>query len=199
MLLAVADLDGDERDDVAVANDFSDSVSVLFGNGDGSVTNLGELDTGPFPIAVAIADFDGDGILDIATADADPSATSTVSVLAGAGGRSFAAAASYAVGLDPNGIAVADLNGDGAPDIATANLGSDSISVLLSGSAAGDCPGDCNSDGSVSVSELITGVNIALELRSVDACAAVDFDANGVVSVAELIRAVNSALEGCPS
>jgi hypothetical protein len=43
---------------------------------------------------------------------------------------SFAAAKSYATGKDPGAIAIADLNGDGKPDLVTANSGN-TVSVLL--------------------------------------------------------------------
>ena len=58
------------------------------------------------------------------------------------------------------------------------------------------CAGDCNNDGSVVVSELITGVNIALGKMRATVCSAMDsIDQNAEVSVGELIRAVRSAAE----
>lgn len=59
------------------------------------------------------------------------------------------------------------------------------------------CTGDCNGDGTVTVDELISGVNIALGNRSVDACVVFDTNGDGQVAVSELIRAVNNALAGC--
>jgi hypothetical protein len=61
----------------------------------------------------------------------------------------------------------------------------------------GPCAGDCNGNGSVSVSELVLGVNIALGGAELAACAVLDHDRNGAVSVGELIAAVNAALDGC--
>jgi hypothetical protein len=53
-------------------------------------------------------------------------------VLLGNGDGSFQAASSYAVGDNPNSVAVADLDGDSAPDLVTANLSSsDDVTVLL--------------------------------------------------------------------
>jgi hypothetical protein len=48
---------------------------------------------------------------------------------------SFAAPKSYATGVWPSGLAVADVNGDGRADLATANYGegANSVSVLLNG------------------------------------------------------------------
>ena len=59
------------------------------------------------------------------------------------------------------------------------------------------CAGDCDGDGAVSVSELITAVNIALDSRAPTACPAIDTNANGQVTVDELVRAVANALNGC--
>lgn len=62
---------------------------------------------------------------------------------------------------------------------------------------ARSCVGDCNADDTVSVAELITGVNIALGSRAVESCASLDSDENGDVTVNELITAVNNALNDC--
>jgi ELWxxDGT repeat protein len=61
------------------------------------------------------------------------------------------------------------------------------------------CPGDCLGDGVVAISDLITGVNIALERAALDGCANLDRDGNGRVSIDELIGALNSSLGGCPT
>jgi hypothetical protein len=60
------------------------------------------------------------------------------------------------------------------------------------------CNGDCDGDGTLTVDEVITGVNIALGNISVCECMPCDTDYNGVISVAELIKAVHLALTGCP-
>jgi len=59
------------------------------------------------------------------------------------------------------------------------------------------CVGDCNSDGSVAINELITGVNIALGSSPLSACPSIDADDDGEVGINELITAVNNALNGC--
>src|SRR5208337_2989314 len=53
------------------------------------------------------------------------------SVLLGNGDGTFQPQQTYSVGMFPFGIAVADFNGDGFPDIATANAQSNTVSVLL--------------------------------------------------------------------
>jgi Ca2+-binding EF-hand superfamily protein len=62
----------------------------------------------------------------------------------------------------------------------------------------GVCAGDCDGNGTVSISELVRGVSIALGQAALDRCTRVDANGDGVVSVAELIRAVGHALNGCP-
>jgi hypothetical protein len=71
--------------------------------------------------------------------------------------------------------------------------------IWLPAPARGQCIGDCNGDGMVSINELILGVNIALGTASVDDCPAFDPDGNGMVGINELIAAVNNALNGCPA
>ena len=59
------------------------------------------------------------------------------------------------------------------------------------------CTGDCNHDDTVTVDELIKGVNIALGTASVDTCLDMDANGDGAVTINELIAAVNRALNGC--
>jgi hypothetical protein len=59
------------------------------------------------------------------------------------------------------------------------------------------CSGDCDGDLRVTVSELITGVRIALGMAGTAACPAMDGDGNGIVTIAELVQGVRAALEGC--
>jgi hypothetical protein len=63
--------------------------------------------------------------------------------------------------------------------------------------APSTCAGDCGDDRQVTVDDLITGVNIALENLAVAVCTAFDRNGDGRVTVDELIGAVNSALDGC--
>src|SRR5262245_31932154 len=61
------------------------------------------------------------------------------------------------------------------------------------------CVGDCRNDGSVSIADLILGVNISLGSQPLSACNAMDGEGNGDVSISDLIRAVNNSLNGCPA
>jgi hypothetical protein len=59
------------------------------------------------------------------------------------------------------------------------------------------CVGDCNAGGSVSIAELITGVNIALGQAPFPRCPALDRDHDDRVGIDELVAAVRYALNGC--
>jgi len=59
------------------------------------------------------------------------------------------------------------------------------------------CTGDCNFSGSVTIDELVRGVNIALGTSTVDVCVSLDRDLSGTVTIDELVTAVGNALNGC--
>jgi hypothetical protein len=76
--VAAADLNGDGKPDLAVANRDADNVSVLLNNGDGTFAPGPGFPAGDDPYSVAAADLNGDGKPDLAVANAG---ASTVSVL----------------------------------------------------------------------------------------------------------------------
>lgn len=59
------------------------------------------------------------------------------------------------------------------------------------------CSGDCDNDRAVALSELITGAQISLSLRSISDCPAANADTDDNVDIHELILAVRAALFGC--
>jgi hypothetical protein len=125
--LAVADLDGDGKQDVATANYGGKSVSVLLGDGTGTFQAKVDYLTGGALESVVVADFNGDQKKDVATADYG----GNVSVLLGKGDGTFQAHLDFPVDSQAMDVAVADLNGDGWQDLVTANNGASSVSVLL--------------------------------------------------------------------
>ena len=77
--VAIRDLTGDGKPDLAVANFASNTVSVLRGNGNGTFGTRIDFGTGNKPISVAIEDLNGDGKPDLAAANYG---SNTLSVLA---------------------------------------------------------------------------------------------------------------------
>src|SRR4030065_721925 len=122
-----SDLDGDVDLDLVTANLFSDSVSILKNNGDGTFAAKVDYATGTVPYSVFAADLDGDGDFDLAVANLG---SNTVSVLKNNGDGTFAPKVDYATGVTPVSVFASDLDGDGDFDLATANLGDYSVSIL---------------------------------------------------------------------
>ena len=127
--VAIADLNGDRKLDLAVSNENS-SVYVLVNPGDGKFRARRAYRTGPDPAAIAIGDLNADGKPDLVTANlGSVEDGKTVSVLLNSGGGAFALRRDFATGRLPHSVAIGDLNGDGKPDLVTANA--ESVSVLL--------------------------------------------------------------------
>ena len=60
------------------------------------------------------------------------------------------------------------------------------------------CVGDCDHTDTVSINELVRGVNISLGVQPLNSCEAFDCQHNGMVGVNCLIQGVNNSLQGCP-
>jgi hypothetical protein len=138
--VAVADVNGDSKPDLVVGNcsgnDTCDSkssgvVGVLLGNGDGTFQPAVSYNLGVgSAVSVAVGDVNGDGKPDVVVANY--SSDGGVSVLLGTGDGTFQPPVSYnSGGASPYSVAIADVNGDGYPDLLVANYGSDDVGVLL--------------------------------------------------------------------
>ena len=129
--VVVADVSGDGKPDLISVNYCGTdpacltdgSVSVLLGKGDGAFqAAVAYHSGGPRPTAVAVADVNGDRRPDIIV----PNYSNTVGVLLGNGDGTFQPVVTYPtgdtdVGL-PDSVAIADVNGDGKPDLVVTNF-----------------------------------------------------------------------------
>ena len=129
--VAVGDFNGDGKLDLAVTDDYSYTMDVFLGNGDGTFGTTpwtSSPNTDAYYTSVAVGDFNGDGIQDLAVADSNDD---VVDVFLGNGDGTFATpTAAVPAGSEPSWVAVGDFNGDGKPDLVVADNGG-GVSVLL--------------------------------------------------------------------
>jgi hypothetical protein len=129
--VAAADLDGDGDQDLAVANQVSDNVTILRNNGNGHFAQPASSPepAGDIPFSVAAADLDGDTDQDLAVANAG---SSDVTILRNDGHGAFVQPASSPepAGHNARAIAAADLDGDTDQDLAVANFSSNKVTIL---------------------------------------------------------------------
>jgi hypothetical protein len=128
--VAVGDFNGDGKLDLAVANQTTNMVMILLGNGDGTFsTSASSPATGIDPLSIAVADFNGDGISDLALANQQGN---DITVLLGKGDGTFTpAGANQQTGAAPYFIATADFNGDGITDLTVLNTVLDNNNNLV--------------------------------------------------------------------
>jgi hypothetical protein len=153
--VALGDLNGDGKPDLAVADNGSNSVSVLLGNGQGGFNEApgSPFAAGKSPYSIAIGYFDGNRSVDLAIAD---TASNKIAILLGNGKGGFrkAPGPALATGKSPISLIARDLNGDDRVDLAVANHDSNFVSVFLGDGTGGfhKAPGSPFSVGAGSAS-----------------------------------------------
>jgi hypothetical protein len=138
--VAIGDIDGDGKPDIAVANFSSNTVSILrntSNNGILSFASKMDFTTGTNPTSIAIADLDGDGKLDLAITNYGDNSVSVLRNTGAIGAISFASKLDITTGSNPFSICIGDINTDNKPELVISNYGSNSISVLRNTGTSG--------------------------------------------------------------
>ena len=166
--VALADLDGDGKLDVALAQETTNLgaggaagtadagtstidggtvgfAGVLMNLGDGTFGPLASYQVGGVVSSLAVADFNSDGKNDLAVSSTE----NGVALLDNHGDGTFSAARTFPAGNTPTFVAAGDVNGDGRADVGVVN-DHQGVSVLLAAAdgtlglpatyAAGDTP-----------------------------------------------------------
>jgi hypothetical protein len=167
--IAIGDFNGDGKPDLAVTNILGNNVGIYLGNGDGTFRAPTFVAAGIAPSDIATADVNADGKLDLVVTNSSsgPNVGQTLQVLLGNGDGTFQPARPYPTGTNPQGVAIADFNGDGKLDLAVVNFDDSTVSILLG-----------NGDGTFA-----PRVNFATGFRP-NAVTAVDLNRDGKVDLA---------------
>jgi hypothetical protein len=165
--VAIADVNGDGKPDLLVANRFAcatctnGSVAVLLGNGDGTFQSAVTYGSGGSETeSIVVTDVNGDGKPDVLVGNRE-----SLGVLLGNGDGTFQPALSFSSYLAyDNSIAVADVNGDGKLDVVALGGGSngDGAVTVLRGNGDGTFgPGypDYDSGGRQAVAIAVADLN----------------------------------------
>lgn len=145
--IAVSDIDGDGKPDLAVVNYNSHHISVL--RNTGSVGNISFASAVNFPvlytpISIAIGDLNGDGKPDLAIAKNNGNKITILQNTGSTGNLAFSGEVEYIVGTEypndskPYSIAMGDLDGDGKSDLVIANFNTGTIAILQNTSSGGN-------------------------------------------------------------
>jgi hypothetical protein len=144
--VAIGDLDGDSKADVAVTNYSSNTVSVFRNTSTrssittSSFTSKMDFTTGKGPDGMAIGDLDADGKLDLVLTNRESNTVSVfrnTSAIGPITSSSFAARVDFTTGSGPSSVAIGDVDGDGKPDLAVANGNGNTVSVFRNTSTSG--------------------------------------------------------------
>ena len=128
--VAIGNWDGVNGNDLAVATDNLDKISILTNTGSGTFTGPVDIFTGANtgPGFIAAANFVGGPAIDLAVALQN---SNSVMVLQGNGAGGFASVGTFPVGSNPRYIVARDFDGSGSMDMAVVNRDGNSVTILM--------------------------------------------------------------------
>ena len=142
--MAAADLDGDGKPDLIVANTGDGTLSILQNLSEGGTIDFApkvDIATGAGCTTVAVGDLNGDGKPDLAAVNTDGTLSVLQNVIAAPGEittNAFAPQISLPIPSGGVGVAIVDIDGDGKPDLAVTTYLPQLFSVIQNLSSGDD-------------------------------------------------------------
>lgn len=128
--IAAGFLTGGAFPDLIVTNNLTNKLGLLPADGTGGYFNVQTLVPGVHPDVVVAVDFNDDGIFGLAILD---KSAATISIYLGNGRGGFTLKGTVSAGNSPTDLTVADVNGDGKPDLLVGNKYGDVLILLGNG------------------------------------------------------------------
>jgi hypothetical protein len=141
--VAVGDINGDGLQDIAFTYRNASAIGMFLQRPDGTMGPEITFEADHDPHAIQIADIDGDGRQDVIVSHGGPLSSFLGIFHQDTDGTLLPEELynlPYATYLQPGGLAVGDINGDGRPDIATANYGQGLVVLYQKGPGAVPTP-----------------------------------------------------------
>ena len=158
--ITVADLTGNGRLDLVIANQGSNNVSILLNVPDGNGFTFEQgptIQAGVGPVATAVTDVSGDGVPDLLIAN---SGSNNVWLLQGLGNGFFndQSPSILPVGTNPSALFVGQFSTGSGQDLVTVNSGSDTLTVIYGLGSGSPTTQTISSGGSDPTAAFETGV-----------------------------------------
>ncbi len=180
--VAVGDIDGDGKLDIVASSSISNNISVFRNTSSTGVINSSsfathvDFATPNAPRSVVVSDMDGDGKSDIVVANFSNNSVSVFRNVATSGSfttSSLSTRVDFTASAAPYRVVTCDIDGDGKPEIITANYSSNNISILRNTATS----------GSITTSSFASQVTFGGG-NAVEGIAIADFDGDGKPDIA---------------